>query len=416
MNNFKGRVQTEGTKGYLAIGIPGACGITAPCWFRLTIAEYPPCFLYARKEVGKYSRTSLPVWNFAGLKPGDIVDAQVEPAEPYRAKGLRAGCFDWNDFIGGDERTFATEEPNGVLKLWSRYSAPFEILRCPPVEPLYRMLGFYQAEGSKSATGADFSFANSNVEATRNAIENLNAIGVGYNQLYAEILQGISESRESAMAKYASLPLRVAAVRPRSGKGGSAYVVHAHNSSPFRGMVNRVLTHVFTTEFPNKEAACAYALGWLDGDGNITRTSGHVEMRLAGLADEHVVVCEALNKAFSWTLEKEKYRGSKQGTHIVLRASEMLDLIEARAFKFSMNYVRLLLSFDSQTAALRDPERAGPFVRWGLREKGGGLTKLGERICAGYRRHRVDIERARRLETTSPELFGVKGAPNPLLR
>jgi hypothetical protein len=416
MNNFKGRVRTEGKKGYLAMGIPGACGIVAPGWFRLTIAGYPPCFLYARKEVGRYSRTSLPVWNFAGLQVGDEVDARAEPAEPYRAKGSCAGRFDWNDFVGGDERTFATEEPNGVLKLWSRYSAPLELLRCPPEGPLYRMLGFYQAEGSKSATGADFSFANSNVEAIRNAVENLNAIGLETAQLYAEVLQGVGESRESALAKYASLSLRVAAVRPRSGRGGSAYVVHLHNSSPFRGMVNRVLEHVFANEFPSKVSALAYALGWLDGDGNITRTSGHVEMRLAGLADEHIVLCTALNKAFGWTLKNENYLGNKNGTHIVLRAAEMLDLIEAQAFWFSMNYVRLLLGFDAQTEGIRGPVTAGPFVRWGLRNKGGSLTEIGERLCAGYLRHQSEIERARRLETTSPELFGVKGAPNPLLR
>lgn len=410
MTMFTGKVRTEGLKGYLILAIPAALKFPEG-WVRLDLPKAKPCFLYAR---GRERRMCLPSWNFPDLKAGNIVEARVAPAGPYRARGEHAGCFDWLAFVGGDERTFATEEPGGILKLWSRYSAPFELLRCPPIEMLYRVLGFYQAEGSKGATGNDFSFANSSVELLRNAIENLAAIGIGNNQLYAEILQGVGESRESAMAKYESLPLEVVAVRPRSGKGGSAYVVHAHNSKPFRGMVIRALAHVFANEFPCKEAARAFALSWLDGDGNITLSGLHTELRLAGLPDEHRVVCRALNLAFEWTLENERYRDNKQGTHIVLRASEMLDLIEVQAFRFSMNYVRLLLGFDSRTASLRGPRR-GPLARWGLLQQNGELTDVGARICIGHYQHQEEIERARQLVATSPELFGVKGLPNPLL-
>jgi hypothetical protein len=357
---------------------------------------------------------AIPNWQFPNLKLGDVVTAEIEPAEPYRAKGSRTDYFDWNDFVGGDERTFATEEPNGILKLWSRYSAPLELLRCPPEEPLYRMLGFYQAEGSKSENAPDFMFANSNVELLRDAIGNLFALGVKAEQLYAEVLQGVGESRESAIAKYESLPLRVAAVRPRSGKGGSAYVAHIHNSKPVLGMVVRVLAQIFANGFPNKEAALAYALGWLDGDASITRVSSHTELRLAGLPDEHTVVCHALNRVFGWTLNDEKHIDTDQGTHIVLRASEMLDLLDVRAFQFSMNYVRLLLGLDNGTAGLRDSKHRGPYVRWGLRDQDGVLTELGERILDGYRRHLPEIETARKLKTSSPHLFGIKGIPNPL--
>lgn len=415
MMTFKGKVGTEGTKGYLTIGIPGACGIAAPGWFRLILAGYPPCFLYARKEIGCYSRTSLPVWNFAGLKIGDVVDARAEPAEPFRASSARVGYFDWNAFVENDERTFATEEANGVLKLWSRYSAPFELLRCPPVESLYHVLGFYQAEGSKGATGNDFSFANMNVELIRNAIENLNAIGIGANQLYAEILQGVGESRESAMAKYESLPLEVVAVRPRSGKGGSAYVVHAHNSKPFRGMVNRALAYIFANEFPSREAAKAFAFSWMDGDGSITKTIVWTKLRLAGLPDEHVVVKRALAQIFNWDLsvKNTEYKNNKEGSAIQLRADQIADLLDADAFPFSMNRVRLLLGLDERARKLADGRRAGAFSRWGLALKNGELTSLGNRVVVAYRRYADEIEKARRLLTASPELFGVKGTPLP---
>jgi hypothetical protein len=267
MASFVRSIRSEGGGRGAILTIPAALKFPEG-WARVVLADASPYFMYVR---GREKRFAVPKWAFPNLKIGNTVRVEIEPAETFRAHGKRAVCFDWNDYIGATQHTFATEEPDGVLRIWSQYSAPFDLLRCPPVEPLYRMLGFYQAEGSKSATGADFSFGNSNVELIRHEIGNLNAIGIANTQLYGEILQGVGESRESAIATYDSLPLEVHAVRPRTGKGGSAYVLHARNSKPFRGMVIAALTKIFAEGFPNTDAAKAFALDWLHGDGSITR-------------------------------------------------------------------------------------------------------------------------------------------------
>jgi hypothetical protein len=410
--NVTGFARAEGSKGYLIFNVPAAAAVE-PGWIRAAFTGYNPVFCWVRNTRDR--RMGLPAWNFPSLKAGDPLVGTIEPAAPFRAHGTRSGCFDWNAFVADDAKVLATEEPNGILRLWTRHAEPFDLLRCPPAEPLYRLLGFYQAEGSKSASGLDFSFANSNVELIRNAIENLAAIGVGAGQLYAEILHGVGETRESAIAKYASLPVEVHAVRPRTGRGSNSYVLHARNSLAFRKMVNAALAQMFTREFPSKETALTYTLGWLDGDGSITRMQHQTELRLAGLPEEHVVVCRALNAALGWSLKDERYRNNKDGTHISLRAAELLDLIEAGAFRFSMSYVRLLLGFDAATAGLRSGVLRGSFVRWGLRASGGQLTVLGTRLIAAYAVRQAEIEEARRLETDAPHLFGVKGVPNPLM-
>jgi hypothetical protein len=408
---FTSTVRGEGSKHSPLLLIPAALRMPAG-WLRATVDDSAPCFVYAR---GFGPRAALPIWRFPDMKVGDKVTVEIEPAEPYRATKTRGVCFDWNTFVGSDDRTFATDEADGILRLWSRYSAPFEMIRHPPSEALYWLLGFYQAEGSKGTTGNDFSFANTNVALIRNAIEKLHELGVGANQLYAEILQGVNESRESAIAKYESLGLKVTAVRPRPGKGGSAYVVHAHNSKPFRGMVNAALAFIFANEFPNRELAKAFAFGWLDGDGTITLAAPDIELRLAGLPDEHNVIKRALAQIFGWDLTSEstRYKGNKQGSEIGLRAEKIIDLLDANAFPFSMSRVRLLLGFDERARKFAEGSRCGVLTRWGLTEKGGVPTARGERVIAAYRRYLPEIEKARQLWTAEPYHFGVKGAPLP---
>jgi hypothetical protein len=385
MDTFTGYVFGEGGKHYPTLGIPAALSFS-PGWVRLVLPGADPCFLFAR---GHACRIAIPAWAFPNVRVGDTVQAQVEPAQPYRARGVRSDRFDWNAFVEEDDRTFATDEPGGVLRLWNRYSAPFDLLRCPPVEALYWTLGFYQAEGSKSNGGLDFSFANTNAALLAYAIAQLGEIGIPIKQLYAEILQGVGESRESAMAKYAALEPEVTAVRPRSGKGGSAYVLHAHNSKPFRGMICRALAHVFENEFPSRAAARAYAFGWLDGDGTITLTDTDTKLRLAGLPEEHAVMKRALTQVFGWNLSmaSTRYQDNKRGSVIGLKAARIIDLLNANAFPFSMNRVRLLLGLARRTR--------------------------GRPVRAARRRYSAEIEKAQRLQTAEPSYFGVKGAPLP---
>lgn len=402
-------VRGEGQKRYPMIIFPAAARVPVG-WTRAEVPGTAPCFLYVRGTVSR--RAALPAWNFPGVKIGDVLEVRLALVEPYRAQGLRA-VFDWNAFL--DPETLATDEPSGVLRVWNRYAAPFNLLRCPPIEALYYMLGFYQAEGSKGSTGNDFSFANSNPLLLARVITQLTAIGIGHEQLYAEILQGVGESREAAIAAYAALPLKVTAVRPRSGKGGHAYVVHAHNSKPFRGMVCRALQAVFTGEFPSKNAAKAYVFGWLDGDGSITLTDTDTKLRLAGLPEEHEVVKRALTQVFGWDLSRKSnmYKNGKAGSQIGLYATRMIDLLEAGAFPFSMNRVRLLLGFERRAQKLALGVRAGAFSRWGLTTTLGELTADGQRVVTAYWKYESAIKKAQRLKATAPFHFGVKCALLP---
>jgi hypothetical protein len=338
MANFTTTIRGEGSKGGMII-IPPARLRLPEGWIRVVVEGFPPCFLYAR---GPAKHTALPVWQFSNLRVGDSIVVEIEPAECYRAKGSTS-AFDWNSFVVDDQRTFATEESNGILKLWSRYSAPFTLLRHPPIESAYRMLGFYQAEGSKSAAGQDFSFANANVYLVEFVIRALNEIGIGVNQLHAEILQGVGEDRESAIAQFARLTPKVTAVRPRSGKGKAAYVLHANNSKLFRGLALRALTRIAIEPFPNQEAALAYALGWLDGDATITTHQKHLLLRLAGYATEQAVVLRALTQAFNWREIDIHFGPVDRHTSRCLNVIEAGDLARAGAFPHSMSRARLLL-------------------------------------------------------------------------
>jgi hypothetical protein len=385
---FTSTIRSEGGKHAPLLLIPAALRMPAG-WLRTTINDSAPCFVYAR---GFGPRAALPVWRFPDLKVGDKVHVEVEPAESYRATKAHVTLFDWNAFVGGDDRTFATDEPNGVLRLWSRYSAPFEVIRHPPNEALYWLSGFYQAEGSKSSTGRDFSFANTNVALIHNAIEQLRELGIGANQLYAEVLQGIGESRESAMAKYESLGLEVTAVRPRSGRGESTYVLHAHNSKPFRGMVNAALAWIFANEFPNRELAKAFAFGWLDGDGTITLSGGNARLRLAGHHEEQATVLRALCHAFDWRDRTIHFGPLNQHTEWTLNSTEAINLALADVFPFSMSRARLLHRID-QTEPLK-------------------IARI-HRDCflAGSAALKLEIEALRQLKLTDTH---PKGAPYPL--
>jgi hypothetical protein len=412
---FSARIAGEGSKNGPVLNIPARFQLPANSWYRLTIPGYSPCFVFGRP---RYRCTALlavpPSWNFVGLKVGDAVEAQIETVEDYRAKPPATKVdFDWLDFVDSEEN-FATEE-NGILRLWSRYSEPFDLIRFPDLVTLYGLLGLYQAEGSKSEKGHDFTLANTNVPLLTYFVETLDKLGIPKNRLYLESLHELGEDPKVAEAKYTPLGLEIAASRLRPGRGKNAGVIHARNSGPFKSMICRVLAHVFANSFPNRETALEYALRWLDGDGSITQTSTNTELRLAGLAEEHSVLKKALVSALQWDLscKNTEYKDSKEGTAITLRTNQMADLLDAGAFPFSMSRVRLLLGFDLRAADFSNGHWHGAYSRWGFANADRTLTKLGLRIQAAYHRYKSQIEMAKQLWATSPSLFGVKSVALP---
>jgi hypothetical protein len=412
---FSARIAGEGSKNGPVLNIPARFRLPANAWYRLTIPGYKPCFVFGRP---RYRCTALlavpPSWNFVGLKVGDEIEAEIETVEEYHAKPpAKKVDFDWLDFVDPEEN-FATEE-NGILRLWSRYSEPFDLIRFPDLVTLYGLLGLYQAEGSKSEKGHDFTLANTNVALLTYFIKALSKLGIPKDRLYLESLHELGEDPKTSEAKYAQLGLEITASRLRPGRGKNAGVVHARNSGPFKNMICRVLSRVFTSEFPNRETALEYALRWLDGDGSIIDRHHSSELVLAGLPEEHEVLKRALAQALNWNFAPgAEYKNNKDGTGILLGASKSLTLLEVKAFPFSINRVRLILAFGRSVEKLHAGVTQGAFVRWGLREKGGLLTQEGERLCQAYDIWAPKIEKARQLKATAPHLFGVKGVALPL--
>ena len=374
----------------------------APGWLRLRVNGGAPFFAYARRPPSRASvDVTLPQYCAPGIERGTVLHVVAESAEPYAARA-RGGAFDWLSHVQ-HESYLPVDGADGVLSIWNQHEPPFELLRSPAVLPTYRMLGLWQAEGTKGETTPDFTFCNTNVALLTHASGLLEQWGLQKSRLSLEILRAWDEPIEHARAKYESLGIEIVSERARvPGRGGNAGIIHVLRSAPLLRMARVALTQIFAAPFPSTEAARAYALGWLDGDGNIMPMPNAVELRLAGLADEHRVLEKALRCAFGWQQKGSGWIDNKQGTRITLRAGEMLDLLEAAAFPFSMNRARLLIAFADRTQGLREGRSQGGYQRWGLRDGRQRLTTLGKRVCDGYERYAAEIERARQLSLPRP--------------
>jgi hypothetical protein len=415
MLRFRAPVTLEGSKSSsIRVTVPKktvvALALPAPCWVKVRVNGSELFFGWARRPPSRNSvDVGLTQRLFSTKLAGKTVDVDIESAEPYRALAWTAEKgFDWLPFVP-IEHYFPTETVDGKLLLHNRYEEPFVMRRVTPLLETYRMLGLYQAEGSKSDQAPDFSLANSNPKLLAHAVELIGAWGLGRARLSLEVLRAPGESAAAARAIYEPVGVEIVAERVRTGAGGHAATLHVKKSQPLLRLVKSALARVFAGEFPSAEAAREYALGWLDGDGNITITANAVELRLAGLADEHRVLEMALRCAFAWAAKGSGWIDNKQGTRITLRAVEMLHLIEAGAFPHSLNRARLLVAFDDRTEGLRAGDRRGGFARWGLIDRDGVLSEIGEQICRGHAQWSAEIKRARQLLAAAPK--GVKGLP-----
>jgi hypothetical protein len=397
---FRGVVRSEGSSGNLRVSVPVGLGVAAPAWYAAQVGEVRLLVFVRAPPSRPYPTFTLPAWAFPGLAAGASVD--VELTLPERAGGQRAG-FDWLPFVP-EEKCFPTQD-GADLVLHSQYGPPSRVHRTP-ARP-YRLLGYYQAEGSKADTGVDWSFASSLLAPAQAASTMLAAWGIEPARCYAEVLHGPDEAPAHAQAYFAPLGLDVAAVRPRTGRGGHAVVIHVRSSSLLREMTLRALRDLAVTGFPSPEDARDYALGWLDGDGGVTIETS-IRLTLAGLEYEHLIVQEAFRVAFGWERRGRGWQDNKQGTHIRLRLAEVAQLLDAGAFPYSMSRVKLLLAFDARTAYLRAvAEKSEPFrlnglssaVRQGLLERapvrGYQVSASGARLVEAHARLRAEIEAVR---------------------
>lgn len=417
MKTFQGVVRAEGSSANLRVTIPFELlpSLTTPGWARLSI-NGTSFFGFVRRPPSRptSATATLPKWCLSQLHAGQVITVAIEDAARYRATA-RSG-FDWLAHVA--DRYFPTA-PGDALLLHNQYEPPFEIRRSPDQLVLYRLLGLYQAEGSKSTNAPDFTLANSNVQLLAHAVKLLETWGIDRSRLSLEVLRAPDDKASVIRKLYEPIDVEIVAERVRTGAGGHAGVLHVRNSMPLLRLVRSALDKVFKEEFPSREAAREYALGWLDGDGGVVVGKTSIDLRLAGGASEHSVVKTALTGAFGWVFERGAYhRNTDDGTHVTLRAHEMLDLLDAGAFAFSMNRVRLLLGFDQRTEKLAEVvagqrATAGPWARWGLITTRGVPTDRGRIVLAGRQRYGGQFVAARQLRETRPELFGAKGVPLP---
>lgn len=350
---FRARTALEGSrKKNLRITIPADLvrdlQLPRPGWVRLRVGN-TRFFAYGRWPPSRSSmQVTLPVWLPERPEVGRTIALAVTDAEPYRAPPQPAAeGFDWLPYVG--ERFFPTET-DGRLTIWSRYEEPLVMHRATPLGATYRLLGLYQAEGSKGATATDWTLSGNNSALLRNVVELLRGLGIHQDRIYSEILWG-PEGREAAQKAFGGIA-RVSAVRQRPGKGGAAGVLHVSKSGAllemFKGALDTVHQEGFS--FPSQEAAREYALGWLDGDATVTihRHTGGIELRLAGYKIEQEIVLKALEHGFVWTLPKTRFGTPDEHTGRTLRLDQAAELAVAGGFRFSMSRARLLWGLEQR--------------------------------------------------------------------
>lgn len=368
MTPFTTTICTEGSKKGLRITIPAnivnqmrATGWQPPGWVRLHIDDCAPVFVMARYPLSRPSVTcTLPTWAFPAYTVGQKITARAEDPTPYRAREgvILTPGVDWLPLV--DDAYFPVQEA-ATLVLWSRYEEPFKLTRIAPFE-LWWLLGAYQAEGSKSVEAPDWTLANANVAFLAAIPPTLAALGIPRERQYVEVLHARSESPVTAEATFALVGVRHTVTRPRTNSGKAAGVLHVQKSQPLLRLFKAMFARVFapTWQWPSKEAARAYALGWLAGDATITldQRSLAIELRLAGYEDEQTVTLRALEHSFGWSIAAGAFGTPETFTRRGLSLRQSADLAAAGAFKFSLSRARLIYALGARLRSFKNQGRS----------------------------------------------------------
>lgn len=360
MVKFTGNVVLEGSKGKSTrISLPTAYaetlekeGMVFPGWVRITIDDVPPFFTWARRPPSRHAvDLGLPIRFVPVSMAKEQITVIVENAEPYRARSWTDLVgFDWLPYV--DEKYLPVETLTGQLQINSRYEEPFVMKRVTEPVSTYRLLGWYQAEGSKSENAPDFTFTTSNVEQLTYYTRLVESVfGIPRERLSLEVLRSKNQTPAEACELYEKVEIQIVAERLRSGKGEHAGCIHVKKSQPLVLAVKQMLkTLLLHPVWPTKAAAKEYALGWLDGDGGITiyHHTGSVALILAGYKDEQIATLEALEKGFGWTLPKGAFGTPRDGTARMLSVDQMAELAYEGGFSRSLARARLIWALDER--------------------------------------------------------------------
>ena len=342
---FQGSKREEGTSPCITVPLAHrTLGGTfePPGWVKLRVNGGAAFFAYARRPRSResvditLSRRWLP-----NIKGGNVVDVEIESGAPYAAKPGKAAT-DWLPFTPRD-RYFPVDDGEDLV-LWNSHEEPFRLKRAP-VDGFshWWLLGFYQAEGSKK-NALDFHAANTSPELLGWMRDALGVWGISTERQRLGVVHRPWTPPAEARSVFEPLGLPITFVTAKP-KNDTAALLYVNASLPLIRLVSAKLEHVFKNGFPSKEAAKAFALGWLDGDGSICGTGSagwSIELRLAGYRDEQEVVIRALEQGLDWTLQKGAFGAVDRFTARTLTLAQAAELAIAGGFNASLNRARLV--------------------------------------------------------------------------
>jgi len=403
-----------------------ARGIVASGWgSRVQVTVADRTFVgYLRESIGPHVTTFLALYRseLPSLKPGEEVSVELRPlAKPMKpAVGVTDEGIDWLAFC--DEEVV---EQQGRLVFTNAKGQRFEMSRHTPlVEPAW-LLGFYQAEGSKSAEGCEWTLTNkSAVYLSRVASILSGALAIPHNSISISVAHGEQFSPEDVRERYAGLGVKFVG-RPRCTSGREfSGTLHVMNGLPLKHLFERVLAAFLdegAVSMLPRVALKAFALGFLDGDGTITCAGGNIRLGASGGEIEVLAAHRYLASASGWPTRELKYKGASEGAVRYLTLAEAIDLLEADAFWPTYSRVRLLYGVDERVQRIHrlaaDPNVKLPYVlaRWGYLERVGDAWRVPEEASRQAERFRAfDDELAATRAVAPRAVAGKKGVENPL--
>lgn len=319
-------------------------------WIDLRLNNHR-CIVHARLNTETNVAISIPQWLRPDIERDSIIQVNVRdpkhqraiPGTPISFRGIDLTAF-------APKETFITDEPEGMIAVHNKWSPPFVVQRLLSSEQAFWLLGFYQAEGSKSKTAVDWSIAQKNKNLIKHASQALVSIGVPLECQYLEALHGPNSSNAEARHIYSEVGPVITAARQRPGKGEEAAVLHARNSKNFMRMTVQVLDELVNKsglEKLSREQNRGYAIGFIEGDGCIVFNCS-VELRTSGYQNELEACDRALIAAFNWENRARVFRNIDDGITRSLTIEEMIDLGINGAFVGTSNRARLILGLEKR--------------------------------------------------------------------
>lgn len=305
--------------------------------------------------------------------------------------------IDWRQYLPDSLDVAETADGRLVVTFGDRSRLAWR--RYTPWPAIAWLLGYYQAEGNK--TGMEWSIDSVEPRLLARTADVLRDVLV----IPPVDLKLSAPEATIAMFERVGVPVRI---RSKTNAGhlsvrDSRWLVEA-----FKQVLTQLVEHGRLLE-ADTSTQREFALGYLDGDGNITVTATEVSLRLAGLRPEVELVDQALRNAFQWAPKGKLIdKTSWVETRRTLTAQEIGDLLAAGAFPFSMNRARLFDGWRRRLTNLRnvtDPANVGQrgvtniWRRWGLVE-GNAFTPAAHALLARY----TQLE---------PELLALDAQPRP---